>query len=552
MCVVVNLTSRSVSGRGGISRPIGIVLLSFFSFASSAAATGPAAAVEGVVRDTRDAPVAAASVSLTKEQETPVQTVSTDVRGMFSFNGLAPGAYVVRAKMAGFEEASSPIFSLGQGEAKRINLTLKMAQASDHRSKKLATPEFSDEPNFTVAGVTDSTNLGGHGSDVVVRNRESLAKETASLGDTPSASSLHSALPAANEKYLRAAVERDAASFDANYQLGRLLVHEGKAREAIPYLDHASQIKPGVYENEYELALAHCAAGDYDVASDKTRLLLARQDKAELHRLLGEAEEKRGHPLESVRQYQRAVELDPNEANYFDWGSELLLHQAAEPAIEVFTKGSRLFPGSVRMASALGAAWYVRGAYEQAVDILCRASDLDPASTTPYMFLGRIQNVEKSANIKVVEKLARFVRMEPENAWANYYYAVSLWKQRTAPDDNKNLPKIELLLKTAVRIEPKLTAAHLQLGNLYFEQKNFPGAIDAYQKAVATAPDLSDAHYRLAQAYRQVGEKLKAQQELELYRQTSKKAAEEVERERHEVQQFVYTLRDQDSESHPQ
>jgi tetratricopeptide (TPR) repeat protein len=41
--------------------------------------------------------------------------------------------------------------------------------------------EFDDKPNFTVAGVTDWTNVGGHGSDTKLRTSESLAKETAAL-----------------------------------------------------------------------------------------------------------------------------------------------------------------------------------------------------------------------------------------------------------------------------------------------------------------------------------------------------------------------------------
>jgi tetratricopeptide (TPR) repeat protein len=41
--------------------------------------------------------------------------------------------------------------------------------------------EFSDKPNFTVAGVTDWTNVGGHGSDTKLRTSESLARETLAL-----------------------------------------------------------------------------------------------------------------------------------------------------------------------------------------------------------------------------------------------------------------------------------------------------------------------------------------------------------------------------------
>ena len=50
---------------------------------------------------------------------------------------------------------------------------------------------------------------------------------------------------------------------------------------------------------------------------------------------------------------------------------------------------------------------------------------------------------------------------------------------------------------------------------------------------------------RLADAYRRVGEKAKAEHELGLYKELSKKNSEQAERERHEIQQFVFALRDQ-------
>ena len=97
-----------------------------------------------------------------------------------------------------------------------------------------------------------------------------------------------------------------------------------------------------------------------------------------MHHLLGDIEEKSGDPLEAVSEYQRAAKLNPSETNFFDWGSELLLHRAAEPAIEVFTEGNRLFPHSARMLVALGVAWYSNGSYDQAAQRLCEASDLNP------------------------------------------------------------------------------------------------------------------------------------------------------------------------------
>ena len=41
--------------------------------------------------------------------------------------------------------------------------------------------DFADNPTFTVAGVTDWTAAGGHGSDAILRTSESLTRETLNL-----------------------------------------------------------------------------------------------------------------------------------------------------------------------------------------------------------------------------------------------------------------------------------------------------------------------------------------------------------------------------------
>ncbi|MBZ5571939.1 MAG: tetratricopeptide repeat protein [Acidobacteriia bacterium] len=382
-------------------------------------------------------------------------------------------------------------------------------------------PAFFDEPKFTVAGVTDATTPGGHGSDTVLRTKESLAKDTVSLGKD-SSSQAHSG-QAATEKSPRAAAHAPE-SFDANYQQGESLLAEGKPREALPYLERASRLNP----------------------ADRTT-----QDKASLHHLMAKVEEQLGNPLEAVHQFQAAAELDPTEPNLFDWGGELLLHRAVDPAIEVLAKGNRLFPTSMRMLLGLGVALYDRGSYDQAARCLCQASDLKPYDPTPYLFLGKIEDVEIAPLPGVAERLERFVRLEPENALANYYYAVSLWKQRKSPEDTSNYPQVNSLLHKAVHLDPKLGAAYLQMGILYAEQKDFPQAISAYQRAIEATPRLEEAYYRLAQVYRQNGKQLKAQQELEVYSQLKKESAGDAERQRHDIKEFVYTLRSQPPASPP-
>ena len=513
-------------------------------------------ALQGSVRDSHGRPVAAVVVRLQAKGGPQPLTTQTDLAGTYRFSSLSKGEYLVRAELPGFAEATSGSFVLGEKEIKSIDLTLRSPKP-DVSASPTPQAEFFDEASFTVAGVTDSTNLGGHGSNTISRTKDALAKDTISLGRESHTNSSPATSPDSSEKALRDAVARQPATFEANQELGKLLVAERKASEALPYLERASRLNPTSYENAYQLAVAYADTGDYQRARGNIRRLLAMQDKntqdgAELHHLLAEVEDKLRNPVESVREYQLAAELNPSEQNLFDWGSELLKHRADQPAIEVFSKGNRLFPRSVRMKLGLGAAWYASGSYDQAVHHFCDASDLNPADSTPYLFIGRLQNPENIPSETLMEKLERFVRLRPENAMANYYYARILWKRAKGSTDSGNSAQVEYLLRNAVRLDPKLGVGYLQLGILYAERKDFPQAILAYQKAIETSPQMAEAHYRLSQIYKRTGESLKARHELEVFNQLSRKEEEEAERERRDIQQFVYKLRDQMPGAQPQ
>jgi tetratricopeptide (TPR) repeat protein len=256
-----------------------------------------------------------------------------------------------------------------------------------------------------------------------------------------------------------------------------------------------------------------------------------------------DAAERRGNALEAAREFQRAAELDPSEANLFNWGAELLTHRAADQAVEVFAKAHRLFPHSTRMLLGLAVALYSRGSYDQAAQRFFEACDLEPADPAPYLFLGKVSSSAIADSDGFTQRMERFVRVHPENAWANYYYASILWKQKSA-DDAPAGAKVQKLLEKAVMLDPHLGAAFLQLGIVFAEQNKLPSAIGAYQSATQADPEMEEAHYRLALAYRKTGQPENAQKEIQLYQQLSKQSAEALERERSEIQQFVFGLRD--------
>ncbi len=205
----------------------------------------------------------------------------------------------------------------------------------------------------------------------------------------------------------------------------------------------------------------------------------------------------------------------------------------------------------MRTLIGLGVALYAHGSFEQATRELCDASDLNPDDPNPYLFLGKMQAVEVNPSALIEEKLKRFVRLQPNHALANYYYAVSLWKRRRS-GDVKDTAEVEELLEKAVGLDQNLGLGYLQLGIVYAERKDISRAIAADQKAIEATPRLEEAHYRLAQLYRLSGEDEKAREELRAFEQIKQDTALEVERERAEILEFVYTLRDPNPAAQPQ
>lgn len=510
-----------------IAVPLGFCLwLMTGLFASSQ--TAASGSVSGVVRNAQGAVVPHATVTLLSHDGDILKSDRTDETGKFHFTAVVPGVYRLRATIPPDLEAHADSFRVAAQKACTFDLRLVSSNLQS------GTPDFFDQPAFTVAGVTDTTNLGGHGADTITRTKESLAKDVVALAKTDTA------VTSGSERALRDAAVRAPGSFEANFHAGSALLAAGHPQDAILFLQQAHQLQPLDYENEYALARAFAATGQWQASRTIASRLIQQGDRADLHNLLGNLEEQSGNSLQSAREYQRAAEMDPSERNLFDWGAELLMHHAPEQAVQIFTNGVHRYPASPRMLTGLGVAWFVRGDYEKAAEILCRASDLDPHASSPYLFLGNILAVEPAPMTGISHRLARFLQQSPENPVANYLVALSLWKMRRVPEDPAVLDRIRALLAKATSLDPRYAAAFLQQGIVLQETARFNEALAAYQQAVAINSKLSEAHYRMAQIYRRSGDQQKAAAELAIHKQLEQETAERTERERHEIQQFVF------------
>jgi tetratricopeptide (TPR) repeat protein len=434
--------------------------------------------VSGTIFDTENRPLSGVEVTLDNADLAKTLHSATDAQGHFQFAALLQGSYTLRAKRDGYRQGSEGPLVIHAQETKQVVLHLARVEPGALAKDDASSIPFSDEPQFTVAGVTDTTALGVHSSSRNMPNSNALTKDTVALA-------------------------------------GEGMTIGGSTTPAA---------KEGVGSEEASI-----------------RAKLTTSENADLRFQLAELEEREGRPVDAEKDYQRAAELAPTELHFFSWGAELLLHRAFEPAIEVFRAGRARYPQSVRLLLGLGAGYYAEGAREEAARSFLQAIDLDAADSRPYLFLGRLLATENASPAAWTSKMKQFAALQPQNAMAHYLYGLALAKEAGVEN---NGPSAEQQFRKAIELDPHLGNAYLQLGILRSERKDFPGAVDALQKAIAYTPVSDEAHYRLAEVYRRMGDAEKARQESALYKQISEQKAHEEERERHEIQQFVYTLKD--------
>jgi tetratricopeptide (TPR) repeat protein len=417
------------------------------------------AKIEGKVSNASGEALADALVWLMNEAEEKVADAETGTDGKFILAVPRQGTFVLEVRKEGFRPVRMELADLSEASSQHPNVVLEKLQAArDGQANK--TMEYSDQPNFTIAGLTDFNGAGVHGSDVRVRTSETLAKETAAL----KSNSTGDAATAANE--------------------------------------------------------------------------------ASSHRLLGDEKEKNGDPVGAASEYEKAVKLEPNEENYFAWGTELLLHRAGVAALEVFKQGATAYPESWRMLAGLGAAHFADGQFAEAAERMCEASELNPRETAPYLFLGKMEKATADLPECSAARLKRFANEQPQNALANEYFGLVLWKKGRQEQNEAEIREAEQCFTKAVAIDPSLGEVYVQLGMLYKARGENAAALRAFQNAVKASPKSSDARYQLSLAYRRTGDVARAKREMDTCQALRRSEDAELEKERRELRQFVTILKD--------
>ncbi|HET7151148.1 MAG TPA: tetratricopeptide repeat protein, partial [Candidatus Acidoferrum sp.] len=328
-------------------------------------------------------------------------------------------------------------------------------------------------------------------------------------------------------------------------RVAQLLIAHGQVSESVDELKRAAELDPGRADMLFNLALAQLKAGQADAALDSAEKSKSLGDSAEVEDLLGDIQEERGDNLAAVQRYQAAVKLAPEEEKYrISLAVELMQHQGFDAAKVVLQQAEMFQPKSWRIQLALGMIEHFTGSDEKAAPILVHAADLSPDPEVALRFLGEIQVGQSAApDPAALEHICEYSNRHFKNGKMQFYCGALLFQRDYVAGDRTHVDEIAKRLRGAARILADDPSPHCELAKVYWSMDHWQEALPDAETCARLDPNAAEAHYRLAQIYRRLGNSEKAQQQMKLYETASQQQADENKRRDETMKAFVYTIR---------
>ena len=388
----------------------------------------------------------------------------------------------------------------------------------------------------------------------------------------------------ARSEYL-AALRIDPRNRDANYNLGLVLLAEGRPAEAIPYLERVTPRDPAStislanaylasHKTGQGLALARKlaaeASGDVRVQfSLGTMLLEAHQYEAAERQFeiadslqpenydilckLGQAATRLKHYAKAEEALSRAIQLKPDSAEALYWLAQGDADQRKDSdALQLLVRARKLAPDNTDVIFLMARLAMLENFYEDAIPLLQegvrlvpKRADLRAALGESYLAAGKTDQAIQEFNILIelapsagayafmglgYRELGRF------DEAAKYFAAglkldpengACLYNLGYIASRRGHAQEAETYLTRSLQANPNPNEsdALLELASLKMAQKKYAEALPFLQRAVKTASDPGPAYYKLARVEAGLGMNAAADRDLKIFQTLSKGSA---------------------------
>lgn len=255
-----------------------------------------------------------------------------------------------------------------------------------------------------------------------------------------------------------------------------------------------------------------------------TNSLAMDPSQANANGALGEIYRKQNKLLEAADCFQRAIQLDPDSAEYVFGFVRVLLALKRPTQLAAFLKSVETKFGTLpNYQYALGLAYYGEHHYTDAANTLetlllskpPREDKVEHVLGDSYFAMGKLDEAEASYR-KAMEENPK----DPD-----YYLSYATLLRRERPD---KIDDAIVGLKNAQRINPGDWRIRLQLGLCYQSKEQFAEAAPLIEQAVRAQPDLLTGHVALATIYFRLGRRADGQREKKIVAELEKKQQQEL------------------------
>jgi tetratricopeptide (TPR) repeat protein len=509
-----------------------------FASATLWAAIADSPSLSGVARDGAGKPLVGVRITLTGGENASLtfQTAS-DSSGEFRFVNLPAGKYALVAELSGYA-ATAPLAVriVSASVPLTVGLTLERSSPAQGADAQTASHPPLEFQSAGIRGVIDPGGYSASTSSAASGLLRGIAdmKRTAKRSDIADSKDW----PCALEPELRDAVAEHPELAEANRRLAQFYVVHGQPARAIPLFKRALAINGSDPVALREFAVALMQDGEFGDARNVLLPLVKLQAAPDLHQLLARADEGSGMFQQAAQEYREAESREPSEESIFGEGYELILAGSIADGMGAFDAGIKKYPRSISLRIGAGAARCLLGKTSEGLRNFLDATDIDPADPRPYSFLAGASGASSDESDRVQKSFKRFLDREPDNGSASFFYALALSRGSSAA----NTDRIEALLKRAIQLDPNLAKAHLLLAEIHALRDDYEDAVLEFEAAVRLAQDLSEAHYRLAMAYKHIGRPEQAAREMEIFRLSRKDQASGSDGEGIDIAQFISVM----------
>jgi tetratricopeptide (TPR) repeat protein len=333
----------------------------------------------------------------------------------------------------------------------------------------------------------------------------------------------------------QAVLKAQPGDSEAYAHLGFLEARQEHYKQAVPLYKKALALNPSMPGLRLNLGLAEFKSGELKGAIQTFEILLKSESESSPERmrivtLLGLAHFGLGEYAAAVPYLKQATGSDPQNLPF-------------------------------RMALAQSCLWSKQ--YQCVLDVYQEIVTLNPDSAEADMLAGQAYDELKN-DAGALEQFRAAVKADPKMPNVHFGYGYLLWRQMKFEEADEEF-KAELAnmpdhaqalaflgdsemhlghpdaaipsLKHALRIDPAISMAHLDLGIIHADQGQKDEALRELLEAARLSPQDQNVHWRLGRFYQSVGNKVEAKAEFDKTRSLQKASDQSVFERLHQAQQ---------------